>query len=215
MLPIILGGVPFGLIAGVAASSIDLTPLAASGVSALIFAGAAQLATFDLIKDGAPPAVVILTAVLINLRFALYSATIAPIFRETSRPLRLLCAYLLTDQAFALSSAHNAKHKPSTKDQVIYYLGAASSLWCVWVTTTFIGASIGASLPPAWPLGFAVPLCFIAIVTPAIKDRTQLLCALITGGCSWALVGAPHKLGIIISILIGVGAGALLDRWSR
>lgn len=215
MLPIILGGIPFGLIAGVAASGIDLTPLAASGVSALIFAGAAQLATFDLIKDGAPPAVIILTAVLINLRFALYSATIAPIFRNSSRPMRLLCAYLLTDQAFALSSAHNAKFKPSSKDQVLYYLGAATSLWFMWLSATLIGATIGASLPPSWPLGFAVPLCFIAILTPAIKDRTQLLCALITGGCSWALVSAPHKLGIIISIIIGVGSGALLDRWAR
>ena len=214
MLPIVAGGVPFGLIAGVAAAGIHLAPLEATGVSAIIFAGAAQLATYDLVSRGAPLVIVFLTAVTINLRFALYSAAIAPVFKEASKGSRLLYAYLLTDQAYALTAARRAKD-PDAPHAVTYYVASAVALWTMWVTTTFIGAYIGASIPPEWSLDFAVPLCFVALLLPAIQDRPQIACAVVTAAVSLPARYAPHGLGIIISVFIGIAAGAFFDRRMR
>ena len=214
MLPIVLGGIPFGLIAGVACANLGLTTFEAGASSLVMFAGAAQLATYDLLSRNAPFAVVLATALIINLRFAIYSAGIAPEFREEKRLHRLLYAYLLTDQSFALTNARRI-NDPNAPHQVAYYLGGAILLWGNWIAWTCIGAAAGATIPPSWSLDFAVPLCFVAILIPAIKDRAQVFAGVITGVASLLLLKAPHSTGGIISVLIGIGAGALFDRWSK
>jgi len=79
-LPLLLGLIPFGLVAGIAAVDAGLSPTQAVGLSAIVFAGAAQLAAIDLLGRDASLAVVVLTAVVINLRMMMYSASIAPYF---------------------------------------------------------------------------------------------------------------------------------------
>lgn len=214
MLPILAGGTPFGLIAGVAAAKIDLGPMEATTVSAFVFAGAAQLATFDLLGRHTPALVVFLTAVLINLRFAIYSAAIAPVFREQPKPLRLLYAQLLTDHAYVLTATRRLED-PEAPHPVAYYLGCAMPLWVMWISTTCIGAAAGASIPKSWSLDFAVPLSFVALLVPTLKDRRQILCAVVTAGASLLLLEVPHGGGVILSILTGIAAGTLIDRWSK
>ncbi len=208
MVPVMLGGIPFGLIAGVTASNLEMSPLEATAVSIAVFAGASQLASYELLARDAPLIVVFVTAVIINLRFMIYSAAIAPTLASVPRGKRLLHAYLLTDQAYALSAARgrDAEHAAA------YYFGSAVPMWLMWVTTTAIGALAGASIPPSWNLEFAVPLCFIALLAPALKDRRQVACAIITAVAALALLSAPHQSGVILSVLIGIGAGLALDR---
>jgi predicted branched-subunit amino acid permease len=103
--PLLLGLVPFGLVAGVAAVDAGLTPFQAVGLSVVVFAGAAQLAVVDLLGRDASLAVVVLTATIINLRMSMYSASIAPHFAAFRRRWRVLCAYLLTDMSYALAIA--------------------------------------------------------------------------------------------------------------
>lgn len=208
MLPILLGGVPFGLIAGVAAAGVDFSPVEATSISALVFAGASQLASFDLLGKNAPHLVIFFTAVIINLRFAIYSAAIAPTFAQEKTSLRLLFAFLLTDQAYALTAARGTEQPHAAA----YYLGSSVALWIMWTSTTLIGAFAGAAIPPGWSLDFAVPLCFVALLAPAISDRRQILCAVITAAAALTFRGAPHGLGIIIAVIVGITAGALLDR---
>lgn len=214
MLPILAGGAPFGLIAGVAAAKVGFNPLEATTISGFVFAGAAQLASFDLLGRDAPYLVVLVTAVLINLRFAIYSAAIAPVFRSQPKLLRILYAQLLTDHAYVLTASRRLRDEDAPHP-VAYYLGCAIPLWFMWTSTTFIGAAAGASIPKSWSLDFAVPLSFIALLVPTLKDRRQLLCAAITAGAALLLLEVPHGGGVILSILTGIGAGALLDRWSK
>ena len=210
MLPILLGGVPFGLIAGVSAASIDFGPLEAVTISGVVFAGAAQLASYDLLGQSAPAIIVFMTAVVINLRFAIYSAAIAPTFAKEKAHVRLLCAFLLTDQGYALTAGREDK-----EHSVPYFLGASISLFFMWTSTTAVGAILGASIPASWSLDFAVPLCFVALLAPAIRDRRQLIVAGVTAAAALLFASAPHKSGVILSILAGIAAGALLDRMAR
>ncbi|MEQ8280949.1 MAG: AzlC family ABC transporter permease [Deltaproteobacteria bacterium] len=208
MLPVMLGGIPFGLIAGVSASGLELSPLEATAISASVFAGASQLAAYELLANDAPLIVVFITAVIINLRFMIYSAAIAPTFRGEPLPKRIVYAYLLTDQAYALTAARER----SLPHRVAYYFGCAVPMWTMWVSTTAVGAFAGASIPPSWSLEFAVPLCFIALLAPAIRDRKQVACAVVTAVAAVLLLKAPHHSGVILSVLIGIGFGLALDR---
>jgi predicted branched-subunit amino acid permease len=82
--PIVLGIVPFGLVAGAGAVSVGIPALQAVGMSVFIFAGASQLAAIELVGRGAPAAVIVLTVLVVNLRMVMYSASIAPHFARQS-----------------------------------------------------------------------------------------------------------------------------------
>lgn len=209
--PILLGVVPFGLIAGVTAVNAGISPLQAVGMSVIVFAGAAQLAAIDLIGRSAPIAVVVLTVVVINLRFVMYSASIAPYFRQLAAPWKWLSAYVLTDQAYAVSLTEFRATAPDERSRKWFYLGAASMLWIVWQISTFAGAAVGASMPAGLSLEFAVPLTFMALLVPALDDRATVVAALVAG--TVGVVGAvlPFNLGLITAALVGIAAGVTLE----
>ncbi|WP_048076743.1 AzlC family ABC transporter permease, partial [Halorubrum sp. AJ67] len=156
-----LGIAPFALVAGIAAVDAGLGLAEAVGMSVIVFAGASQLAALELLGENAPLAVVVGTAAVINLRMLMYSASIAPHFADYGRRLRAGLAYLLTDQAYALSVAEFDENPERSRWR--YYLGAAASLWIVWQVGTVAGVVLGANVPDAWGLTFAVPLVFLAL----------------------------------------------------
>jgi predicted branched-subunit amino acid permease len=204
--PILLGIAPFGLVVGVAAVEAGLTPLQTVATSVVIFAGASQLAAIDLLGRGVAPAVVVLTAVVINVRMVMYSASIAPRIRGFPARLRPLCSYLLTDQAYALTVA------PDETPSVYTYLGVAGSIWAVWQVATVAGLALGRGVPPSWGLTFAVPLVFLALLVPAVTDRPRLVAALVGGTVAVFGAGLPFNLGLVAGALAGVSAGLATDR---
>ena len=203
--PLLLGIVPFGLVAGIAAVDAGLGLAEAVGLSVIVFAGASQLAAIELLAQNAPLAVVIGTAVVINVRMVMYSASIAPYLAEYGRRFRAGLAYLLTDQAYALSVAEYERTPDRTRWR--YYLGAAATLWVVWQITTVVGFVIGAGVPDAWGLTFAVPLVFLALLVPAMKDRPTVLAAVVGGAVAVAAAGLPMNLGLLTGAVSGIVAG--------
>lgn len=206
--PVAVGVVPFGLVAGVAAVEADLGIAGAMGLSTVVFAGAAQLAAIELLADDAPLWVVVATALVINARMFMYSASIAPHLAAASRRVRAGAAYLLTDQAYALSVLRFREHR----SRAAYYFGVAAPLWVVWVSCTLVGAVVGARLPEWLPLGFAVPLTFLALVVPAVEDRPGAVAAVVGGGVAVAGAGLPFNLGLLAGATAGIGAGVAAER---
>ena len=212
--PVLVGIVPFGLVAGAAAVGVGLSGLQAVGLSAIVFAGASQLAAIDLLGQDAPLAVVVVTALVINLRMVMYSASIAPYFQGVATRWRAGLAYLLTDQAYALSVTRFGDDRPVRRRW--YYLGAAAPLWAVWQVCTVVGVVVGARVPESLPLSFAVPLTFLALLVPAITDRASGVAAAVGGAGAAVGVGLPLNLGLIAGALVGVLAGLVAEsRWQR
>jgi predicted branched-subunit amino acid permease len=207
--PILVGIVPFGLVAGAAAVDAGLTLLDAVGLSVVVFAGASQLAAIGLFGDGAPLALVVVTVLVINLRLVMYSASIAPELLDEPRRWRTLEAYLLTDQAYALSVTR-FEREPGTSRRW-YYLGAAAPLWFVWQLCTVVGAVAGARVPPWLPLDFAVPLTFLALLVPTIKGRATATAAVVGGGLATIGGGLPLEAGLMVGAVAGVLAGVLAE----
>ncbi|UIO99519.1 AzlC family ABC transporter permease [Halobaculum sp. CBA1158] len=237
-LPLLLGIVPFALVAGVAGVEAGLTPLQTVGLSVIVFAGASQLAAIELLGSDAALGVVVLTVVVINLRMLMYSASIAPYFRDLSARVRAGCAYLLTDQAYALalaryvgeldgdgtadrdgdrtvdrdSDADGSTGEARTR-RPYYYLGVALTLWVVWQAGTVVGVVFGAAVPDGWRLGFAVPLVFLALLVPAVSDAPSLAAAVAAAAVAVGGAGLPFNAGLIaggvVGVLVGVGAEAV------
>ena len=125
-------------------------------------------------------------------------------------------AFLLTDQAFAAAvrrfNASDDRHAAG-----LHFLGCGAALYVVWQVSCMVGFLAGNLIPSAWSLEFAVPLCFIALVAPVLRDVPVIVAAVTAGGFVLALVALPMKLNLIVAGVIGILAGTLTDlareRW--
>lgn len=211
--PILLGVAPFGMIYGVLALSAGLDAFPAQAMSSVIFAGSAQFITTQLIRVAAPPAVLVLTVFVVNLRHALYSASLAPHLAHLPARWKALLSYLLTDEAYAVIAARLARDGagPVSPHRHWYFLGAGFTLWAAWQVSTAAGVFLGAQVPAGWSLDFTLALTFIALVFPALKDRATLVAALSAGGLALLAIGLPYKLGLVVAALVGIVAGLITE----
>lgn len=212
-LPILLGVAPFGMIYGVLALQAGLSAGAAQAMSLGLFAGSAQFMIVQLVSAGSPWPVIVLTALIINLRHALYSASLAPYTRRLAPAWKGLLAYVLVDEAYAVAITHY-EQEGSQGAQHWYYLGTGLAVWACWQASTALGIFLGAQVPEQWSLDFTLALTFIALVIPAIKDRPMLLAA--AGAAITAVVAypLPYQAGLILAAAVGIVVGVWSEgRW--
>ena len=217
-LPILLGCLPFGMIYGLLARSAGLPAGVSQAMSSVIFAGSAQFIAAQLIRDGATAAVVVLTVLVVNLRHALYSASVAPSLRRLSWAWKAVLAYLLTDEAYAVVISRYGRDDARGETPLHrhwYFLGAGITLWASWQVSTAIGIFVGMRVPERWSLDFTLPLTFIALVFPAVKDRAAAAAAIGAGVVAVGLAGFPFKLGLLAAAAVGIVAGLALEKEKR
>jgi 4-azaleucine resistance transporter AzlC len=211
-LPILVGVLPFGMVYGAAALKAGLPAGLTQAMSGIIFAGSAQFVTVQLVAAQVPGLVIVLTAILLNLRHLLYSASIAPYLRHLPPRWRWLLAYLLTDEAYAIVITHYRDERVPHALNHWFFLGAGLALWTTWQLSTIAGILLGAIIPASWSLDFAIPLTFIALVIPAIRDRASGGAALTAGILAVVLTAVPLKLGLLTATLVGMGVGVIIER---
>lgn len=208
ILPLAIGGFPFGLAYGVTVVESAMNDLVGALASILVFAGAAQLAVVDLIDQGAPWFIVVGTALVINARFMMYSGALAPSFSEYPGRWRVALSYFVTDQSTVTSLLYN-DHQRDPRWRMAYYLGAGFCFAAAWWTGTAIGVVIGATIPSGFQIGFAVPLMFVALAVPSIKDRAGLIAACVGFAVTLIARDAPMNTGLLIGAGVGIAFGML------
>jgi 4-azaleucine resistance transporter AzlC len=214
-IPLLIGVFPFGLIYGALALSSGLTPAQAQMMSSIVFAGSSQFIAVQLFHETAPGLVIVLTIAVVNLRHMLYSASLAPYIASLPMRWKVLLSYLLTDEAYAPTVIHYEK-EGITPYSHWFYLAAGFALWFTWQVSTAIGIFLGSSLPESWPLAFALPLTFIAMVVPVLKTRPAIASALSAGITALVAYSLPYKLGLIVAAVVGIAVGTYLEaRQSR
>ena len=210
-LPVLLGVIPFGVITGVAMVASGIPPLVAVAMSLLVFAGASMVASAQLLASGSPALLVILTTLIINLRFMMYSASLRLHFAHAPLRWRLLLSYLTADNAYGLMLQRFSDH-PDDPDKMPFFVGAGSAVWLVWQLAVFAGVAIGAGVPASWRLEFAAPLAFIAMTMPLLRDRAMVAAALAAGITVIAVHALPLKLSVLVAAAVGISAGMLFER---
>ena len=205
-LPILVGVIPFGMIYGILALGAGLSKAEAQSMSFIVFAGSAQFMLVQLLGIETPTLVIIFTGFIINLRHALYSASVAPYVQKLSPIWKMSLAYLLTDEAYAVTITHY-RNEDEKKPRHWYFLGAGLALWTSWQISTAIGVFLGTQVPPSWSLDFTLALTFIALLIPSLKDHPSVLAALSAGITAILTAGLPYKLNLIIAAVVGINVG--------
>jgi len=213
MSPMLLGIVPFGIVCGVGAIAAGASPIAALAMSMIMFSGAAQIVATQLLVAGAPFAVIVLSCFVVSLRLVMYSAALAPYLRPLDHRWRNLIAYVLTDQAFA-RTIQRFRESGDIAANASYFLGSGALLWVVWQIATVAGILAGKIVPSSWQLEFVVPLCFLAILVPLLRDRVSLLVFAVAAVAVVALDAMPLRLSMICGALLAIGAGVVVDEVS-
>ena len=208
---LLFGLVPWGVVAGVAMVSAGLSPWQAVAMSLLVFAGSAQLAVLPLLVAKAPLWVMVATALVVNLRYVVYGAVLAPYFERLSRPWRVLLSYIMVDGMFALFAG---RYTPGDRDphKHWFFLGGSVLLWGGWQLASLAGIFGGALIPKEWSLEFAATLGLIALVMPLLFDRAVVWGALAAGAVALAAAKLPLNLGLLAAILVGVIVGLVVAR---
>ena len=209
-IPLLIGVFPFGLIYGALALNAGLSTSAAQMMSSIVFAGSAQFITAQLVHEMTPGLVIVLTIAVVNLRHMLYSASLAPYIASLPTRWKVLLSYLLTDEAYAPTILHYEK-EGITPYAHWFLLGAGCSLWATWQIGTALGIFLGTAIPESWSLDFALPLTFIAMVVPVLKNNAAIAAALSAGVVALITFSLPYKLGLILAALVGILVGTILE----
>ena len=212
----LVGAAPFGLIFGTLAIASGLPVWLTLGLSALVFAGSSQFVAVSLIGGGAALPVIWLTTFVINLRHALYSATLLPYARARPARWRWALAFWLTDETFAVVE-NQLHHDSSLQDGAHYWLGSSLAMYLNWQIWTIAGVLLGQSVPGLATLGldFAMVATFAAIVALQLRERPVLFAAVVAGMVALLARAWPYKLGLMLAAVAGVGAGMLAEAWLR
>ena len=201
-LPLQIGVFPFGIIYGFIASESGSSILQAFFMSSIIFAGASQIA-FAKLYLFVSPLTIFTTVTAINLRHLLYGVSINEYVKTLSLKWRIILSYLLTDEAYAVSINYLKKNN---LEKYIHYhlLGSGLTLFFTWQVSTLIGIFFGDRLTGFVDLEFIIPLSFIAIITPMIKDKGDLMACLVSGFSSLFFYKLNLEFWIVTSALSGI-----------
>ncbi|THF55372.1 AzlC family ABC transporter permease [Pseudothauera rhizosphaerae] len=210
-LPLLLGVVPFGLMFGVLGLAAGLPAWAVVAMSSIVFGGASQVVFAQLWGAPTPPAVICTTVAVVNLRHALYSASVAEWLRGLPWRWKLVLAYLLTDEAYAAALVRFRDGPPGAYRHWFLF-GTGFTLWTGWQIATVGGVLVGAAIPPGWSLDFSIALTFIALLVLAVHRRSELVAALVAAAVAVLAQPLPHKLWILAAAAAGIAAGLAARR---
>jgi predicted branched-subunit amino acid permease len=207
MAPLLLGYAPFALVIGSTVATVD-QPVAGWAGSWLIFGGSAHLAALQGVADGSA-LLAIVTALLVNTRLLLYSASLVPRWRSQPRWFRLAGAALLVDPTWALAEQHADRGLPADAHRR-FYLAAALTLGAGWSAMVAAGALAGDRIPTGG-MSVVVPLCLVALLGPRLRDHQHRWAATAAAGTAVVTAGWPAGTGILAAIAAGCVAATLAE----
>ena len=213
-LPFLLVIVPFGLLFGVAGTEAGLDLAEVLGFSILVIAGASQFTAVQLMNDQAPVILVLLTSLAVNLRMAMYSASLAPHLGAAPGWQKSLVAYFMIDQSFALADAdYTRRPEQSLAQKLAFYAGACVPTCPTWYVGTLVGVMLGKSIPSAFALDFAVPVTFLAMIAPMLRSVPHLVAASVSVVAALSLAFLPAGTGVLAAAALAMVAGAQTETW--
>ena len=204
--------VPFGIIFGVFAIDLGLTPLTAIAMSIIIFGGASQIIFLQLFSAGASSLVILSSVGAVNSRHLLYGTVLSEHLSDLNLTWKILVSYFLVDQAFAVSNDYFKKNKKD-KDKHFHLIGGGLNCWTIWQITTIVGIYLGSIIPEKLGLSFAIPLTFLALLVNDFRKLINVIIIVISG--SIATLGyqvIPFKAYVIVAATVSLFIAFILTK---
>lgn len=211
MLPIAPGIIPFGAVMGTVSADAQMSFLQTVLMNIFIFAGASQIAAVELMKYQAAIWVVVCTGLIINLRFLLYSAALSPVVQNEPFLKKFFSAFCVTDQSYAVMSANQDSFR-SNHEAVQFYIGSCVCMLIVWHSSVIAGFIFGNFAPKSISLDYAIPLSFVALLMPTLKNKKYVIVAIFSSVVSLVLNTLPYRMGLMVTALLGIALAYFLTR---
>jgi predicted branched-subunit amino acid permease len=207
MLPVLVGIVPTGVAvgAGLSAAGVPFGPGLLS--AATVYGATSQLVLADAAARGAPVLLTVAIVAIVSARLVFYGVGVGRRFCEASTAFRWLAPLLIVQPLHAVIDARLAR-PASLADRTAYFLGGGLTLWVAWQVAHAVGMLLGSVVPAALALDAALPLCLVAIVAPALRDRAVRTGALVAAVAAVVLTELPYGLGAVVGACVGIGVGA-------
>lgn len=216
--PSLLGIAAWGMVVGVAMVKSGLTVAQAGAMTLFVFAGSAQLASLPLLAAHAPVWVIFATALVVNLRFVIFSVLLAPHFAQLPWRQRFALGYVAGDITVGLF-LQRYPHEAPDPAKLPFLKGLIYPNWLAWQIGSFIGIMLGAVVPAEWGLGFAGTLAILCVTIPLILGRAALCGVLVAGTVAVLAYGLPYKLGLLVAVLVGMvtamAVEELTEKWTK
>ncbi|HZV65891.1 MAG TPA: AzlC family ABC transporter permease [Telluria sp.] len=209
-LPTLFGIGAWGMVVGIAMVKTGLTVPQAIGMTLLAYAGSAQLASLPLIAAHAPVWVIFATALVVNLRFVIFSVLLAPHFAHLPWQQRFGLGYISGDMTVAMFLQRFPSEQP-VPGKLSYLKGLMYPNWFAWQAGSIAGVFLGSAVPPEWGLGFAGTLAIICIMVPLVANSAALCGVLVAGATAVLANDLPYKLGLLAAVLVGMLAAMVVE----
>lgn len=201
--PTLFGMGAWAVVVGIAMVKTGLTVPQALAMSVLVYAGSAQLAALPLMAAGAPIWVIFLTATVVNLRFVIFSALLAPHFAHLPKLQRSLLGFVSGDLTVAFFQQRYPSEEPAP-GKLGYLKGLVYPSWLGWQAGAILGIFVGSAIPASWELGFAGTLAIICIMVPLTLNRAAAAGVGVACVVSLAAHDMPYKLGLLAAVVAGM-----------
>jgi predicted branched-subunit amino acid permease len=214
MLDVSMGLAAWGLVTGLAMVQGGLSVPMALFMSFVVFSGGAQLVAVPMMAAGSPVWVIWLTALCLNLRFAVFSATWRRYFHVLPRAQRLRMVFFAADFNLVYFTKRWPDPRPEP-GQVPYYWGGVAINFTAWQLSSIAGILFGERIPAAWGVGFAGTLTLLALACGLIVNRATGVAATVAACAAVAAYALPLKLNVMVAIAAAVATGVMMDRRSE
>jgi predicted branched-subunit amino acid permease len=204
----------WGMVTGMAMMKSGLTIWQALGMTFLVFAGSAQLASLPLIAAAVPVWVVFVTALVVNLRFLIFAASVGPHFAHLPWYKRLWHGYFNADITMGFFPQRFPSHTlHQTEGKVGYFNGIGYPNWCAWQGGSVAGILLASQIPESWGIGFAGTLALLAVAIPLTINLAALAGVAVAAATAIAAAGLPYRLGLLVAVIVGMIAAMAVDTW--
>lgn len=213
-IPLIVGATPFGIIFGTLAQTNGLSFAGALAMSAFVFAGSSQFIALGLLGAGSPWGIIVLTTAVVNLRHLLYAVGLVPYLKDLPQRWKLPLGFWLTDETFMVA-IRRYRQSDSSPYKPWFHLGSAVAMYGNWQLCTFLGLTLGQSLPnaAAWGLDFAMVATFIGMTLPYLTTRPMVATVVVAGVTAVMARTLPHQLGLMAAAIAGIATGVTLENY--
>jgi predicted branched-subunit amino acid permease len=208
--PTLMAIFSWGLVTGIAMSKSAMTLPQALTMSLLCYAGSSQLAVLPLLSAKLPVWTVLLTAAMVNTRFVIFSAGLAPHFSYLPMWRRLVLGYFNGDVIYLLFQKKS--FQPGyVLGKEAYFWGMAVASWLSWQVSSIIGILLASLIPDKWGLALAGTLALIPVMVSAITGRSTLVAVTVAGVISLVAFDLPYRLALPLAVILAIAAGSSAD----
>jgi predicted branched-subunit amino acid permease len=205
--PVAVAITPLALAVGLAIARSSLSGPAAWAGAPLVFAGSAHLAAVTLLSSGSAPLLVVGTALAVNARFAVYGASLSPLFEHQPRWFRFIGPHFLVDQTYTLVMGRVERTEPAWMRA--YYLTCTAIVGAVWLPLVAVGIVIEPVFPASWPIGLAGSLMVASLLGTSLRTWRAVVVAAVGFGSGLVLLPITGTLTVLIATVLAVATSRI------